>query len=288
MVVADISPAGSIEKFRKDFPGRFINAGVAEQSMIGLTAGMAQRGLKPFAYTIATFALFRPFEFIRDDLCYQNLPVTIVGIGGGWTYSTLGATHHAQEDIVVAYALPNMNIIAPCDPHEVEAATKWCALESQSGPTYLRLGKSGEPDLTSKAIEPWIFGKIRLIIQGERIAIVTYGSIANLGEKVQKSLKSKGLNPSLYFASTLKPFDFTRLVDIFEKYEILVVVEEHIPFGGLNMIIKSFAYESSWNGKLITASLPHDFSHSYGNHAELLHSVGLNSIEIVDSVLRIL
>ena len=102
VVVADISPAGSIAKFRREFPRRFINTGVSEQIMIGMAAGMAQRGLRPFAYTIATFTLYRPFEMVRDDLCYQNLPVTIVGIGGGVTYSTLGATHHAQEDVAIA------------------------------------------------------------------------------------------------------------------------------------------------------------------------------------------
>ena len=118
VVVADISPAGSIAKFRNDFPTRFVNTGVSEQIMIGMVAGMAQRGLKPFAYTIATFTLYRPFEMVRDDLCYQNLPVTIVGIGGGVTYSTLGATHHAQEDVATASAIPNMSVIAPCDPAE--------------------------------------------------------------------------------------------------------------------------------------------------------------------------
>ena len=97
--------------------------------MIGMTAGMAQRGLKPFAYTIATFTLYRPFEMVRDDLCYQNLPVTIVGIGGGVTYSTLGATHHAQEDVAIASAIPNLSVVAPCDPGEVEAATRWCAAQ---------------------------------------------------------------------------------------------------------------------------------------------------------------
>ena len=146
VIVADISPAGSIAKFRQDFPDRFINTGVAEQIMIGMAAGMAQRGLRPFAYTIATFTLYRPFEMVRDDLCYQNLPVTIVGIGGGVTYSTLGGTHHAQEDVSIACSIPNMNVIAPCDPAETEAATRWCA-QQEIGPVYLRLGKAGEPDL---------------------------------------------------------------------------------------------------------------------------------------------
>ena len=93
-LVADISPAGSMAKFRQEFPERFVNCGVAEQSMIGIAAGMALRGMRPFCYTIATFALYRPFEMVRVDLCYQNLPVTVVGMGAGVIYSTLGGTHH--------------------------------------------------------------------------------------------------------------------------------------------------------------------------------------------------
>src|SRR4051812_17913606 len=102
MVVADISPAGAMDAFRKEYPKRFVNTGVAEQIMIGMSAGMAMRGLRPFAYTIATFALFRPFEFVRNDLAYQRLPVTVVGVGGGVTYSQLGGTHHAMEDVAMA------------------------------------------------------------------------------------------------------------------------------------------------------------------------------------------
>src|SRR5476649_301146 len=136
VIVADISPAGSIAKFRDDFPERFINTGVAEQVMIGLCAGMAQKGMRPFAYTIATFSVFRPYEMIRDDLCYQDLPVSIVGIGGGVSYSTLGGTHHAMEDVALMTGLPNMPVLAPCDPAETAAATRFLATENQH-PAYL-------------------------------------------------------------------------------------------------------------------------------------------------------
>jgi len=123
IVVADISPAGSMAKFSSEYPERFINVGVAEQSMIGIAAGLALKGCQPFAYTIATFSLYRPFEMIRDDLCYQNLPVTVVGMGAGVIYSTLGGTHHTQEDIAIASALPNMQVLAPCDPLECIEST---------------------------------------------------------------------------------------------------------------------------------------------------------------------
>ena len=191
VVVADISPAGSIAKFRQDFPDRFINTGVAEQIMIGMVAGMAQRGLRPFAYTIATFTLYRPFEMVRDDLCYQNLPVTIVGIGGGVTYSTLGATHHAQEDVSIACSLPNMNVIAPCDPAEAEAATRWCA-KQELGPVYLRLGKAGEPVLTADAGAPWEFGKIRKLREGADVCILSYGPIMKTAFEVARRFEASG------------------------------------------------------------------------------------------------
>src|SRR6266852_5311209 len=167
IVVADISPAGSMGPFREEFPDRFVNVGVAEQSMIGVCAGLALRGCTAFAYSIATFSAYRPFEQIRVDLCYQNLPVTVVGIGGGVSYSTLGGTHHAQEDIGVLSALPNMAIIAPCDPLETGA----CA--TRNGPTYLRLGKAGEPNLTSDAPEPFTLGHVRTIKHGKDVCILS-------------------------------------------------------------------------------------------------------------------
>ena len=171
IVVADISPAGSMTKFSSQYPERFINVGVAEQSMIGICAGLALKGCQPFAYTIATFSLYRPFEMVRDDLCYQNLPVTVVGMGAGVIYSTLGGTHHTMEDIAIAGAIPNMQIIAPCDPNECTEATRWCARQ-KNGPVYLRLGKAGEPDLT-KGAEPWVFGKLRYLRRGSDICILT-------------------------------------------------------------------------------------------------------------------
>src|SRR5690349_9290063 len=164
IVVADISPAGSMAKFSEQYPARFINVGVAEQSMIGICAGLALKGCQPFAYTIATFSLYRPFEMVRDDLCYQNLPVTVVGMGAGVIYSTLGGTHHTQEYIAIAAALPNLQIVAPCDPLECTEATRWCA-QQKNGPVYLRIGKAGEPVLT-KGAQPWQFGKVRYLRRG--------------------------------------------------------------------------------------------------------------------------
>jgi transketolase len=279
IVVADISPAGSIAKFRQEFPERFINTGVAEQIMIGMTAGMAQRGLRPFAYTIATFTLYRPFEMVRDDLCYQNLPVTIVGIGGGVTYSTLGATHHAQEDVSIACSIPNLSVVAPCDPTETAAATRWCATQ-EGGPVYLRLGKAGEPDLTAKAEEPWAFGKIRMIRHGQDVCILSYGPIMKRAFAVAERLEDSGRSTAIASVHTLKPLDRERLEQILGQFRHVVVIEECAPNGSLSMRVQQIAWQARASCRLDVFTLQDEFKHCYGSHDDLLdeHGLGIAAI----------
>ncbi len=279
VVVADISPAGSIAKFRHDFPKRFINTGVSEQIMIGMTAGMAQRGLKPFAYTIATFTLYRPFEMVRDDLCYQNLPVTIVGIGGGLTYSTLGATHHAQEDVAIACAIPNLSVIAPCDPSEVEAATRWCAAQQQ-GPVYLRLGKAGEPDFSKAAPDPWVFGKLRRLREGRDVCILTYGPIVKRAFALAARFEAAGKSTAVVSVHTLKPLDRAGLVELMQKFAHVVVIEEGAPNGSLAMRVKELGWDSDAPCRIDTFTLQDAFIHCYGSHDDILDAHGLAVAEI--------
>ncbi|MFZ5790013.1 MAG: transketolase family protein [Pseudomonadota bacterium] len=274
IVVADISPAGSIARFRQEFPARFVNTGVAEQIMIGMVAGMAQRGLKPFAYTIATFSLYRPFEMVRDDLCYQNLPVTIVGIGGGVTYSTLGATHHAQEDVSLACAVPNLSVVAPCDPAETAAATRWCAGQER-GPVYLRLGKAGEPDLTQNAPEPWAFGKVRMIQPGEDVCILSYGPIMKRAFAVADRFEAAGKSAAVMSVHTLKPLDEARIEQVLASFERVVVIEECAPNGSLSMRVQQIAWKARASCRLDCFTLQDEFKHCYGSHDDLLDEHGL-------------
>jgi len=283
MIVADISPAGSITKFRNEFPDRFINTGVSEQIMIGMAAGMAQRGLRPFAYTIATFALYRPFEFVRDDLCYQKLPVTVVGIGGGVSYSTLGATHHAQEDIAIAMSLPNMTVIAPCDPAETEAATRWCATQER-GPVYLRLGKAGEPDLTSGASEPWRFGVVRRLRDGDDLCILTYGVITKTALEVAAQLEAKGMSVAVVTVPILKPLDVDGISSILSRYRRVVVIEECVR-RALTVEVLALAYQVGAKAKIQAFHLQDEFIHTYGTHDDILRSHGLSAPDIVKQIL---
>lgn len=277
MVVADISPAGAMDKFRKAYPDRFVNTGVAEQIMIGMTAGMAAKGLRPFAYTIATFTLFRPYEFVRDDLCYQNLPVTLVGIGGGVTYSTLGGTHHAQEDVAIACALPNMSVIAPCDPAETRAATGYLTSEPRytHGPVYLRLGKAGEPDLTAKA-DPFEFGKLRYLQRGFDVCVIGYGPILKMGVDIARRMEAAGKSVSIVSCHTLKPLDEAGVRKLLAEHTHVIAIEEMAPYGGLGPRLKALAWDAGATCRLDTFSLKDEFIHVYGSHGDLLAAHGLS------------
>lgn len=283
IVVADISPAGSMAPFREEFPEQFINVGVAEQTMISLCAGLALRGCTAFAYTIATFSIYRPFEQVRVDLCYQNLPVTVVGIGGGVSYSTLGGTHHAQEDIAVVGAIPNMAVIAPCDPLETEAATWVCA--ERTGPTYLRLGKAGEPNLTANAPEPFEFGKIRKIKEGQDVCIISYGPIMQMAFEVTERVEREaGRSVAVYSAHTVKPLDTAGVIRILDNYETVIVVEEHSERGSLGGQVKQLAWDSGAKCRLRTFSLKDEFIHQFGSQRDMWKAHGLTPETIYDAI----
>lgn len=282
IVVADISPAGSMAKFSSEYPERFINVGVAEQSMIGIAAGLALKGCQPFAYTIATFSLYRPFEMIRDDLCYQNLPVTVVGMGAGVIYSTLGGTHHTQEDIAIASALPNMQVLAPCDPLECVEATRWCARQ-KNGPVYLRIGKAGEPVLTAQA-EPWQFGKLRYLRRGSDVCILTYGVITAMAVEIADKLAAQGRSVSLVSAHTLKPLDRDGITAALQQHRHVVVIEEHAPQGGLASQVKQIAWDVRASCRLDTFTLQDAFIHNYGSTNDLLAAHGVSPERILAAI----
>jgi len=284
IVVADISPAGSMARFQAEYPDRFINVGVAEQVMIGICAGLALRGQRPFAYTIATFTLFRPFEMVRVDLCYQNLPVTVVGMGSGVVYSTLGGTHHTMEDVAIASALPNMQIICPCDPLEVIDAVRYCATQSQ-GPVYLKLGKAGEPRVTEHAIDPFRFGQIRYLQRGSDLCILTYGPIIKKALEVAVAAEARGQRVSVVSVHTLKPLDREGIAAALQAHRRVLVVEEHVPHGGLASRVKEIAWDTHAACKIDTFTLKDQCIHCYGSQDDLLAAHGITTERMIAAVL---
>ena len=277
VVAADISPSGKMAEISKKNSEQIINVGVAEQVMIGVAAGLSMDKNKVFCYTIAPFSLYRPFEFVRDDLCLQKLPVTIVGMGSGTIYSELGPTHTSIEDISVARSLPNMNIIAPCDGLELKEAIRYC-LKNKKGPVYLRIGKSGEKNFTKNIKDKWKFGKIRKIAQGEKVCILTYGPIVKLAFELKEICKE---NISIYSCHTLEPFDKNRLGLIMRRYKKIICIEDHIETGGLKTIISENIVKKKFNNEIYFFSLKKKFLNSYDSQDNLQKKHGISIENII-------
>ncbi len=281
MTVADISPAGAMNEFRTAFPERFINTGVAEQAMIGICAGLAMGGFHPFAYTIGTFSAFRPFEFIRNDVCYQDLPVTIVGIGGGVVYSTLGSTHHAQEDVAVMKALPNMQVYAPCDPQETEAVTRF-RCSNPVGPAYVRLGKAGERNIGS--MSNFSIDQPRQLRKGKEICVVGYGPILEMADQTLAHLASLGRDYSLYSFMQLKPFNSAGCLELIQRYQGIIVLEEMSPYNGLYHDFLDQKEKAKLDTLILQLCLKDKFIHRYGSHEDILESHGLTPDVLIKKI----
>ncbi len=282
LVAADISPSGKLAYFRKKYPQRFINVGVAEQVMIGISAGLAIKKKKVFAYTIAAFSIYRPFEMIRDDLCYQNLTVTVIGMGAGSIYSSLGGTHLTQEDISIARSVPNLKILCPCDPLELELMLNYLC-KNNIGPTYLRIGKTGEKNLTLNSPDKWRFGKIRKIFKGKngKICFITFGPISRLAFDINEKVKEK---ITIYNSHTLKPFDEKNCKKILKKFKKIIIIEDHSEIGGLYQIVSRVAFESKYTGTIQNFSLKDKFIHKYGSQKYLLNLHGISEEKILKSL----
>ena len=274
-----------LEGFIQKFPERFINCGVAEQNMMGVAAGLALSGKKPYVYSIIPFVTMRCFEQIRNDICYQNLDVKIVGVGSGLAYGFLGATHHAIEDIAILRVLPNMTILSPGDPTEARELT----LKSYQtkNPTYLRLNKSGEKILYEKKPEIEI-GKPVVLREGEKGAIIATGIYLGLGVEIIEKLKANGYNLKLISLPTLKPIDKDALLKELAGIKVAFSLEEHNIIGGLGSAMAEILAESGWQGKFKRFAVPDRYCSAVGDTGYLRQELNLSCDEIKNEILKII
>lgn len=224
---------GVIEDFQKTLPDQFINAGVSEQAMMGMAAGIASTGKRVFVYSIGNFPTMRCLEQIRNDVCLMNNPVVIVSVGAGYSYGSQGYTHHALEDIAVMRALPNMNVYVPSDSIEARNITEH--LCKGKSPGYLRLGRSGEPDITVNSINSH-FNQIIDIKKGKDGTILFVGPIGVRVLAAEKMLRNNGINVSVASVPFITALDLDYLRDAAKKGPI-ITVEEHSFRGGFGSII---------------------------------------------------
>jgi transketolase len=217
------------DDFKAKAPERFINCGIAEANMMSMAGGMALAGLKPIAYTITPFVTTRCLEQIRVDVCYHNVPVTIVGVGAGLSYASLGATHQSCEDIAFLRALPNMAVLAPADPFEVRGALRLAM--AHDGPIYMRLGKKGEKKIHATTPEMRLGGSIT-VRDGRDVCLLSVGVMLPSCIEAAERLELSGVSTQVVSLYSVKPLDTTLLEQVFDQFAAVLTVEEHSRIGG--------------------------------------------------------
>ena len=226
----DLTESTRVEDFKKKFPERYIEMGVAEQNMAGIAAGMAIGGKIPFMSSYAVFSPGRNWDQVRVSICYSNLNVKIQGAHAGISVGPDGATHQALEDIAITRVLPNMTVIVPCDSSEGEKAT--IASASLNGPVYLRFSRSKTPLITNSET-PFKIGKAETFRNGKDVCIVACGAMVYEALVAAEALESEGISAMVINSHTVKPIDSNAIISAAKKTGAIVTAEEHQVNGGL-------------------------------------------------------
>ena len=284
-VISCLSDSGTDydEMIAREFPKQVINFGISENNKVAAAAGLASCGKIPFVYTTSAFLAYRSYEFIRDDVCLQNYNVKLIGMGSGLSWSTLGPTHHTTEDISVLYSIPNLTILSPCSPKELEFCINYAY--KHKGPVYVRMGMSNEKEIYD---DDYVFNisKNNVIEEGHDIAIYSTGSIIEEVIDASKKLENDGFSVKVVNILTIKPFDKQSILD--EKNKYIVTVEEQNILGGIGSIIGSIIAENNLNIKLLKIGLNDCFAKGYGTYKEMLKMNNLDSESIYNKVKSIL
>ena len=270
------------DDFARRFPGRFVNAGVAEPNMIGVAAGLALDGFRPFAYSIAPFATLRCFEQIRNDICHHNLPVTVVGVGGGYSYGTNGPTHHALEDIGAMRTLPNITVLCPGDPVEAELSVR--AIGSHAGPVYLRLGRAGDP-VVHRDPPDFQIGRAITIQQGTDCTLISTGGILPVVVEASRRLREHSVRARVVSMHTVKPLDSATLEECCTGGAPVFTIEEHGPAGGLGSALGEWLVARQIPCRLISITTREQFAHRSGSQSFLRAEEGLSGQQIAERIL---
>ncbi len=275
------------DKFKAKHPSRFFNCGVAEANMMGVAAGMAMNGLRPVAYTITPFVTTRCLEQIRTDVCYHEAPVTIVAVGAGLSYSGLGPTHHACEDISFLRSIPNMVVVCPGDAFEVRAALR--ASMQQDRPVYIRMGKKGEPVVHAGRIENFQIGKAITVSDGKDVCLLSTGNMLPEVIEAAHKLGEQGISAQVVSFHTVKPLDEAVLKGAFERFKLVATVEEHSLIGGFGAAVSEWLTDSrTANQNFMRFGTPDAFFKKSGEQEYAREMLGLSAHQIAEKIVHAL
>lgn len=273
---------GVLKPFWDELPDQIINAGIAEQNMTSVAAGLAMQGKTVFTYSIGNFPTLRCIEQIRNDCAYHNANVKVVCVGGGFVYGSLGMSHHATEDIAMMRALPNVTVLAPGDLVEAECATK--AIYEQQGTCYLRLGRGGEQRIHDR-IDNFVVGKAIEIQKGKNIAIFSTGAIFDEVNDACQELAKQEIIPTVYTFPTVKPIDKEVILECARTHKAIITVEEHNLSGGFgSAVAEVMAEEGGIKAKLVRIGLDDRYSSIVGSQKYLRKQYCIDANTIVEKV----
>ena len=273
------------DKLRAQHPSQFLNCGVAEQNMMSVAAGMGLSGLRPIVYTITPFTTLRCLEQIKVDVAYHQSPVIIVGTGSGLSYASLGPTHHSLEDFAIFRAIPKMQVLAPWDAPSLRVCLRM-ALKSRK-PTYIRIGKKGEPDLCGNHPVPAI-GCGLALRTGTRLCIIAVGTIAHEAQAAASLLLQEGVEVELVVTHTVKPSPTNLFNDLLQRFDRFVSVEEHARIGGFGEGFLSHVALSGFQKKIICLGTGDAFMPMIGSQAFARSHFGIDVTSIVQVARKLL
>jgi len=272
---------GVLDEYRRKCADQFINAGVAEQNMTGLAAGMAMEGMTVFTYSIGNFPTLRCLEQIRNDICYHDANVKILAVGGGFSYGQLGMSHHATEDLSIMRALPNMRVFVPSDPWQAQMVVD--ELVEWPGPCYLRIDKSSA-GLERPQEGGFVAGVARVLREGNDVTIVGTGGILAECLSAATMLSQDGMSVGVVEMSTVKPLDGEAIASATECSSMVVTVEEHSIIGGLGGAVAEVMAELGSSTPLVRIGLPDVYSSVVGTQDYLRRHYRMDSGAIVERV----
>jgi transketolase len=284
LITADLG-FGVFDEYKKRFPGQFLNVGVAEQNMAAIASGMALEGWKIVMYSIGNFPTFRCLEQIRNDICYHNLDVKVIGMGAGFSYGILGMSHHATEDIAIMRVLPNMKIYAPSGVWDTKQIVQ--GLLEESGPGYLRLEKSAYEHCNADKCQLFL-GKGTKLLDGDDITIISIGSVLSEVMLAAAELNKSGVSPEILSYHSIRPFDKRMLSDSINKTECILTVEEHSIIGGLGSAVAEICMDENHNvSGFRRIGLREKFSKIVGDTGYLRKEYCMDSKSIYDAAISL-
>jgi transketolase len=278
VVTSDSRGSGKLVPFGKELPQQIVEVGIAEQNLVGISAGLSASGKKVFAVSPASFLTARSLEQIKADIAYSDQPVCLVGISAGISYGQLGSTHHSIHDFAVMRCINNMTIVAPADNFEASEIIKQAV--SYNHPLYIRYGKKPMLNIHSGKTQFQI-GKAIIVEEGEDVALIATGETVQRVFLASQILKGNNINPTIVSMHTIKPFDSETFLKIAKKSKVIVSIEEHSEFGGLGEQCASLLAQNQINTNFKIIGIPDEYMVN-GSQSDVLDHYNMSPEKIAN------